>query len=138
MLHRTYPRGRSPDEFPSAASPCYPSSLDLKELLIQKSGLTDSKALKFLEDVKKQLDELIATEGTGERSNTIRGYIDAAKHLKKYGVNLDLKIEAVEDFILNKTEDKVEQFKMRDRLRQSVFTDLPKTKEEEDYENGVF
>lgn len=115
-----------------------PTSLALKELLIQKSGLTDSRALKFLEDVKKQLDELIATERTGERSNTIRGYIDAAKHFKKYGVNLELKIEAVEDFILNKTEDKEEQFKMRDRLRQSVFADLPKTKEEEDYENGVF
>ncbi|RRJ54986.1 ATPase [Paenibacillus oralis] len=115
-----------------------PYSLEFKELLIRKSGLTDNKPLKFLEDVKMQIDELIATEGTGERSKTIRGYIDAAKHLKKYGVNHNNKVEAVEDFIINKTEDKIEKFKMRDRLRQSVFPDLPKTKEEEDYENGSF
>ncbi|MGV2885896.1 AAA family ATPase [Paenibacillus taichungensis] len=114
-----------------------PYSLEFKDLLIRKSGLTDNSALKFLEDVKKQIDELIATEGTGERSKTIRGYIDAAKHFKKYGVNLNLKVEAVEDFILNKTEDKIEKFKMRDRLRQSIFPDLPKTQEEEDYENGT-
>lgn len=114
-----------------------PYSLEFRELLIRKSGLTDNSILKFLEEVKKQIDELIATEGTGERSKTIRGYIDAAKHFKKYGVNLNNKIEAVEDFILNKTEDKIEKFKMRDRLRQSVFPDLPKTKEEEDYENGM-
>jgi MoxR-like ATPase len=114
-----------------------PYTLEFKDLLSRKSGLTDANALKFLEDVSKQIDELIATEGTGERSKTIRGYIAAARHFKKYGITLDMKIEALEDFILNKTEDKIEQFKMRDRIRQSVFTDLPKTKEEEDYENGV-
>lgn len=113
-----------------------PYTLDFQELLIRKTGLTDRNALHFLEAVKKQIDELIATEGVGERSKTIRGYIDAAKHFKKYGVSLDMKIEVIEDYIINKTEDKIERFIIRDRLRQSVFPDLPLTKEEEDYWNG--
>jgi len=115
-----------------------PYSVEFKELLSRKSGFTDNRALQFLEDVKKQIDDLMATESTGERSNTIRGYIDAAKHFKYYGVSLRTKIEAIEDFVLNKTEDKTEKYKLRDRLRQSIFPDLPKTKDEEDYENGAF
>lgn len=114
-----------------------PYSLEFRELLIKKTGLTDNYTLTFLENVKKQIDELITTEGTGERSKTIRGYIGAAQHFKKYGTNLEMKIEAIEDFILNRTEDKIEKIKIRDGLRQSVFPDLPKTKEEEDYENGA-
>jgi MoxR-like ATPase len=113
-----------------------PYTLEFRDLLTRKTGLTDRNALNFLEEVKKQIDELIATENSGHRSKTIRGYIDAAVHFNKFGVSLDTKVEAIEDFIVNKTEDRDERFIIRDRLRQSVFPDLPKTQEEEDYWNG--
>ncbi|TKJ83851.1 hypothetical protein PaeCFBP13512_22280 [Paenibacillus sp. CFBP13512] len=113
-----------------------PQSMDLKELIIKKTGMKDAKVLEFLLEVKKQIDELITTEGTGSRSQTIRGYLDAAHFLKKYGVSDELKTEVLEDYIINKTEDKADQFAIRDRIRQSVFKKLAMNDEEKLYQEG--
>lgn len=113
-----------------------PQSMDLRELIIKKTALKDSKLLDFLVEVKKQIDELVTTEGTGTRSQTIRGYLDAASFFKKYGSSDELKTEVLEDYIINKTEDKNDQFIIRDRIRQSVFKNLPISEEENLYLQG--
>ncbi|WP_186446056.1 AAA family ATPase [Paenibacillus cremeus] len=114
-----------------------PYTADFKLLIEKKSGLTDRHVLQWFEDIKIQIDRLYVTEGVGEESRTIRGFIDAARYLKEFGVTDQSKIEAIEDFILNRCEDREERFAIRSQLRMSVWKSLPKTKEEEDYESGV-
>ncbi|MCY9665834.1 AAA family ATPase [Paenibacillus alginolyticus] len=114
-----------------------PYTADFKLLIEKKSGLTDRHVLQWLEDIKTQIDLLYATEGAGDESRTVRGYIDAANYLKEFGINDQTKIEAIEDFVINKCEDREERFAVRNQLRMSVWKSLPKTKEEEDYESGV-
>ncbi|MDQ0255520.1 MoxR-like ATPase [Evansella vedderi] len=109
---------------------------DFRQMLIQKSGLTDSHALSFLEGVKGAIDDLIITEQQGEESKTVRGFIDAATYLHDYGVTFDTKKEVLEDFIINKTEDFEEQMAVRDMIRQKVWSDFPMSIEEEQYING--
>ena len=110
---------------------------DFQTLLVAKSGLTDSYALKFLEDVKKAIDELVATENQGEESRTIRGYIAAAEHMKNYGVIFDVKVEAIEDFVVNKTENFEERMAIRHMIREKAWKDFPMSAEEEAYVNGL-
>jgi MoxR-like ATPase len=110
---------------------------DFRAMLIDKTGLNDSHALDFLENTKKAIDDLIATEQQGEESKTIRGYIDAALYFKNYGVTMDTKTEILEDFIINKSEDFEEQMAIRDMIRQRVWKDFPMSVEEEQYVNGV-
>lgn len=114
-----------------------PYTADIKLLIEKKSGFTDRHVLKWLEDIKKDIDLLHATEGAGDESRTIRGYIDAAVYLREFGVTDQTKIEAIEDFVINKTEDREERFAIRNQLRMSSWKSLPKTKEEVDYEAGV-
>jgi hypothetical protein len=114
-----------------------PYTADFKLLIEKKTGLTDRHVLHWFEDIKTQIDLLHATEGTGDESRTIRGYIDAAMYLKEFGINDQTKIEAIEDFVINKCEDREERFAIRNQLRMSVWKTLPKTKDEEDYEAGV-
>lgn len=114
-----------------------PYTADFKLLIEKKSGLTDRHVLQWLEDIKNQIDLLFATEGAGDESRTVRGYIDAANYLREFGINDQTKIEAIEDFVVNKCEDREERFAIRNQLRMSVWKTLPKTKEEEDYEAGV-
>ncbi|KIV58925.1 hypothetical protein AM501_24015 [Aneurinibacillus migulanus] len=109
---------------------------DFRTMLIKKSGLTDPYALDFLESVKDSIDKLVAEESQGEESKTIRGYIDAARHLQAYGVTFDSKVEVLEDFIINKTEEFEEQMAIRDMIRQKVWADFPMSVEEEQYVNG--
>ncbi len=106
-------------------------------MLIAKTGLKDAHALDFLEKTKKAIDDLVATEQQGEESKTIRGYIDAASYLQAYGVTMETKTEALEDFIVNKCEDFEEQMAVRDMIRQKVWSDFPMTVEEEQYINGM-
>lgn len=113
-----------------------PYVTDFRGMLVGKTGLTDAHALDFLENVKKAIDDLISTEQQGEESKTVRGYIDASKHLKSYGVSFDTKVEVLEDFIINKTEDFEEKMAIRDMIRQKVWTDFPMSVEEEQYVNG--
>ncbi|MFC5449139.1 hypothetical protein ACFPOG_12775 [Paenibacillus aestuarii] len=113
-----------------------PYVADFRGMLINKAGLTDTHALDFLEKTKKAIDDLVVTEQQGEESKTVRGYIDAANHLKNYGVNFDTKVEVLEDFVINKTEDFEEQMAIRDMIRQKVWSDFPMSIEEENYVNG--
>ncbi len=113
-----------------------PYTADFKTLISKKSGLIDPGMLEFLESIKNAVDELIRDESQGESSKTIRGYIDAAEHLKQYGVTFDTQVEVVEDCIINKTLDFEERMAIRDIIRQKAFKDLPMTPEEEEYING--
>jgi MoxR-like ATPase len=114
-----------------------PYTADFKFLIESKTGLSDRHVLQWLEDIKNQIDLLYATEGAGDEARTVRGYIDAATYLKEFGINDQTKIEAIEDFVINKCEDREERFAIRNQLRMSVWKSLPKTKEEEEYENGA-
>lgn len=109
---------------------------DFKDMLMRKTDLTDTHALDFLANVKQAIDDLIITEQQGEESKTVRGYIDAAIYLNTYGVTLETKVEALEDFVINKTEDFEEQMAIRDMIRQKVWHDFPMSIEEENYING--
>ncbi len=109
---------------------------DFKEMLMRKTNLTDAHALDFLENVKQAIDDLIITEQQGDESRTVRGYIDAAVYLNTYGVTFETKVEVLEDFIINKTEDFEEQMAIRDMIRQKVWNDFPMSTEEENYING--
>jgi MoxR-like ATPase len=109
---------------------------DFRGMLVQKTGLSDSFALDFLENTKKAIDELVATEQQGEESRTIRGYIDAANYLQTYGVTMETKTEVLEDFIVNKSMDFEEKMAIRDMIRQKVWKDFPMSKEEEQFING--
>ncbi|MFS0582209.1 AAA family ATPase [Brevibacillus sp. 179-C8.2 HS] len=109
---------------------------DFRAMLISKTGLTDSYALDFLEACKKAIDELITIENQGEESRTIRGYIDSSTYLKDYGVTFDTKVEALEDFVINKTENFEERMAIRDMIRQKAWSDFPISAEEEVYING--
>ncbi|MBP1931791.1 AAA family ATPase [Ammoniphilus resinae] len=110
---------------------------DFRTMLIEKTGLKDAHALDFLEKTKKAIDDLVATEQQGEESKTIRGYIDAAVYLQAYGITMETKTEALEDFIIHKSEDFEEQMALRDMIRQKVWSDFPMTIEEEQYINGM-
>ncbi|MGF7033465.1 MoxR-like ATPase [Paenibacillus mucilaginosus] len=114
-----------------------PYTLDFKLLIEKKTGLTDKHLLQWLEDIKNAIDLLHATEGAGDEARTIRGYIDVATYLQAFGVTDKTKLEALEDFVLNKCEDREERFAIRNQIRMSAWKALPKSKEEEDYENGA-
>lgn len=114
-----------------------PYTIDFKELIEKKTGLTDNHVLEFLYSIKKSIDLLYNNEGIGDESRTIRGYIDAANHLREFGINEDNKVEAIEDFVINKTENREDRFAIRDQLRTSCWPTLVKTQEEIDYENGA-
>lgn len=109
---------------------------DFKEMITRKTGLTDPHAIEFLANVKQAIDDLIITEQQGEESKTVRGYIDASIYLKNYGVTFETKVESLEDFVINKTEDFEEQMAVRDMIRQKVWSDFPMSVDEENYVNG--
>lgn len=113
-----------------------PFVVDFKRLLESATGLTDPYALDFLAGVKKAVDEVVITEQQGEESKTIRGYIDCAKYFVSYGFSYETKKEAIEDFVINKTEDFEEGLAVRDYIRQKAFPELETTPEEEAYYNG--
>lgn len=113
-----------------------PYTQDFKGLLEKKTGLTNKHALAFLYEVREAIKQLIADEGQGESADTLRGYIAAAEHFVEYGVDLDTKVEVIEDFIVNKVEDLDEYMAVRDAIR-NVFKDFPKSEEEELYEKGA-
>lgn len=110
--------------------------VDLRSILSRKSSLTDPHAIDFLVRVQGAIDLMVTTENQGEESKTIRGFIDAANYLAEFGVTTDTKVEAIEDYIVNKTDNREEKFAIRDMIRQKAWSDFPKTKEEEDYWNG--
>lgn len=113
-----------------------PYTQEFKSMIEHKTGLTDPHAIEFLEKIKEAIDFLVTTEQQGEESRTVRGYIDAAKYLNTYGVTFETKVEAVEDFIVNKTSNFEEKMAIRDIIRQKAWSDFPMTKEEEEYLNG--
>lgn len=113
-----------------------PQTVDFAELLQSKTGLSDSSAIEFLQEVKKQLEELFY-ENLAESADTIRGYIDAAGYFIEYGFNHETRIEAVEDFIVNKVEDPDDYFEARAAVREAFsqlhLTDFPMSDEEKAY-----
>lgn len=110
---------------------------DFQSIIKSKSGFTNKVGLDFLENVKKAIDKLIASnDGEGASAKTVRGYIDAALYFGKYGVSVDTKTEAVEDYIINKVTDLEELCAVREAIRSYAWKDFPISMEEELYINA--
>lgn len=105
---------------------------DFRSIIKSKSGLTNKSALDFLESVKNAIDKLIAAnDGEGSSAKTIRGYIKAAKYLKDFGTDFDTKVEAIEDYVINRITDFEELCAVRETIREFAWKDFPISQEEE-------
>lgn len=108
-----------------------PQGLNFKDLISTKTGLVDSTALTFLEQVKESLEELFM-DRRGMDAKTFRGFIDAAKLFVEFGYSHHTKLIACEDYIINKEEDSEDYFELRANIR-NVFPAFPITEEEQLY-----
>lgn len=111
---------------------------DFQNLIRVKSGLEDSGALEFLSTIKKNLEELFFDD-LCQSADTMRGYLDAAKYFINYGFTNETRIEVVEDYIINKVEEKEDYFEARNAIREA-FSELnlppfPFTEEEKAFSN---
>lgn len=110
---------------------------DFLQIIKAKSGLEDDSALDFLVKIKEAIDRLVVSNGgEGAAAKTIRGYIDAAKYLNKYGFNHKTKVEAIEDNIVNKVTNFEEMIAVRQAIREYAWPDFPMSHEEEIYINA--
>lgn len=101
-----------------------PSTLNFKELVTLKSGLSDGHVLRWMEEIRKEIDTVNINEGIGSEANTIRGYIKAATYLVRFGVTDDNRAIAIEDYVLNRIEDREERYAIRNHLRITCWADL--------------
>lgn len=108
-----------------------PQGQDFQSMISRKTGLMDKTALKFLEDVKRAIEEF-NYEGRGLDAKTYRGYEDAARFFVDFGFNYDTKNIVIEDYIINKEEDLEDYFELREAVR-NAHSSFPISVEEKAY-----
>ncbi|WP_182101644.1 AAA family ATPase [Niallia taxi] len=110
-----------------------PYTQDFEIMLRDKTGLSDYRTVKTLNDINQAIKTLISTTNQGMASETMRGFIDVASFLVDNGISEENLTIALEDYIINKTMDLDERMAVRQAIRENGWTDLPVSDEEEAY-----
>lgn len=114
-----------------------PTSLDFNELISSKTGLTDTHLLGWMQSIKQGIETVHTNEGIGSEAITLRGYIKAAAYLIKFGSNDENNSIAIEDYVLNRIEDREERYAVRNHLRLTCWNTLGYEDGEKDYDLSI-